>query len=160
MREKARFAPDDPDFALIEDALADVYLLSGSSRLHESQCRSAGVEISRTNLRFLSCVRELGPVAVSKVARLMDMSLPTASRALRRLEDDGLVVRGGDPADARVAMFDVTREGEKVFQKIRRVQKEELARALDALPARRRHEIALALTELIRHLRGDTDRRN
>src|SRR5947209_2847637 len=94
-----RSAPAARDLDRIEQALTDLVRLTSSARVHDARVRGSGVTISRTHLRFLSAVEELGPVSVSKLATRMDLSQPTASRALQQLEADGYVERTADPAD-------------------------------------------------------------
>src|SRR6185437_2093240 len=101
-----------------------------SARVHDLRVRGSGVAISRTNLRFLSEVEELGPVSVSKLAARMDLSQPTASRALQQLESDGYVTRTSDPADGRVAYYSVTKGGLDAHQHMRTFMASQLAEAI------------------------------
>ncbi len=137
------------DFDRIEQALSDLVRLTSSGRVHETRVRSSGVPISRTHLRFLTAVVELGPVSVTKLAARMDMSQPTASRALQQLEGDGYVERAADPADGRVAYYTVTETGREAHQKLRSVMAEQLAQALRDMPNPRRAKLADLLTELV-----------
>ena len=123
--------------------------LTSSARVHDARVRGSGVAISRTNLRFLDAVEELGPVSVSKIASRMDLSQPTASRALQQLESDGYVERTADPADGRVAYYSVTKGGLEAHQRMRTFMASQLAEAIRDLKGERRREVADALTELV-----------
>jgi DNA-binding MarR family transcriptional regulator len=144
-----RRPPATGDLDRIEHALSDLVRLTSSARLHDARVRGSGVTISRTNLRFLSAVEELGPVSVSKLASRMDLSQPTASRALQQLELDGFVERAADPSDGRVAYYSITKGGTEANQRMRAFMASQLAEALRDLKDDRRHEIAGALAELV-----------
>ncbi len=144
--------PATGDLERIEQGLSDLVRLTSSARVHDARVRGSGVAISRTNLRFLDAALELGPVSVSKLASRMDLSQPTASRALQQLESDGYVQRTGDPADGRVAFYSVTAGGLAAHQRMRTFMAGQLAEALRDLPPARRREIAGALAELVQLL--------
>jgi DNA-binding MarR family transcriptional regulator len=140
------------DLERIEQALSDLVRLTSSARVHDSRVRGSGVQISRTNLRFLDATLELGPVSVSKLATRMDLSQPTASRALQQLEADGYVARTSDPADARVACYTATDAGGDAHNRMRRFMAGQLADALQDMPAPRRADLAELLAELVARL--------
>jgi DNA-binding MarR family transcriptional regulator len=146
---RRRRPPAAGDLERIEQALSDLVRLTSSARVHDARVRGSGVAISRTNLRFLDAVEELGPVSVSKIASRMDLSQPTASRALQQLESDGYVERTADPADGRVAYYSVTRGGIEAHQRMRTFMASQLAEAIRDLKSERRREVADALTELV-----------
>ena len=100
--------------AAVEGAITDVFRLAGSRRLHQARQERSGVKLSRTGWEFLRRVDDLGPIRVSDLAELLDLSLPVTSRALQRLEGDGLVVRRADPNDGRVTRFVATAEGREI----------------------------------------------
>ena len=52
-------------------------------------------------LSALVTVEELGPLRLSELARREAVSVPTMSRVLAALDEQGLVVRTPDPQDAR-----------------------------------------------------------
>jgi DNA-binding MarR family transcriptional regulator len=79
----------------------------------------------------------------------MDLSQPTASRALQQLESDGYVHRTADPSDGRVAYYSVTKGGVEAHQRMRAFMAGQLAEALRDLTTERRSEIADALGELV-----------
>ena len=140
------------DFDRLERALADLVRLTASSRVHAAQVRGSGVELSRTQLRFLIQVEELGPVSVSKLAARMDFSQPTASRALQQLEADGLVARTGDPSDGRVAHYSATAAGIAAHARMQDFMTRQLAEALHDLDDDGRRQTADVLTDLVTRL--------
>jgi DNA-binding MarR family transcriptional regulator len=101
--------------------------------------------LSETNLGALRLVQRHGPIAVSEVARRLEVDLSNASRQLRALEDQGLVPRRVDPDDRRVARVAVTAAGRRVLDRARAVALNDYAVALDDWSARDRAQLATLL---------------
>jgi DNA-binding MarR family transcriptional regulator len=138
----------------IEQAVGELLRLTASPRVHDALVNATGIAISRTNSRLLAYVEERGPISVSKIAAVLDVSQPTASRSLQQLEEEGLVTRASDPDDGRVVVYAVTTKGRKARQKLRQHMHDQLAHALHDLGDDRTEEIADALDELVDRLRG------
>lgn len=134
------------------EALNALYRLSGSARVHAHTVAATGVQISRTGLRFLSLVDDTGPASATTMAAVLDVSQPTASRVLQRLEDDGLVVRRASTSDGRVSHYLTTAKGRRALQRVHRYHVEQLASVLDDVDEQRRADIAGAVTELVDRL--------
>ncbi|MFL6239440.1 MAG: MarR family winged helix-turn-helix transcriptional regulator [Actinomycetes bacterium] len=145
---------EDGQLVRIENAVGELLRLTASSRVHEALVSATGIAISRTNSRLLAYVEERGPISVSKIAAVLDVSQPTASRSLQQLEEEGLVARESDPADGRVVVYAVTQKGRKARQKLRQHMHDQLGVALSELDDDRTTEIADALDELVDRLRG------
>ena len=145
---------DNGELRRIEHAVGELLRLTASPRVHEALVSATGVAISRTNSRLLAYVEERGPISVSKIAGMLDVSQPTASRSLQQLEEEGLVTRESDPDDGRVVVYAVTGKGRKARQKLRQHMHDQLAVALAELSDDRTGEIADALDELVDRLRG------
>ena len=116
-----------------------------SPRQRERLQRALGVSLSETNLGVLRMVQRQGPVAVSEVARRLEVDLSNASRQLRVLEDQGLVTRTADPDDRRVARVAVTAAGRRVLDRARAIALNDYAVALDDWSARDRAQLATLL---------------
>ncbi len=113
-----------------------------SPRQRERLQRALGLSLSDTNLGVLRLVQRQGPVAVSEVARRLEVDLSNASRQLRVLEDQGLVTRAADPDDRRVARVAVTAAGRRVLDRARAIALNDYAVALDDWSARDRAQLA------------------
>ena len=113
-----------------------------SPRQRERLQRALGVSLSETNLGVLRLVQRQGPIAVSDVARRLEVDLSNASRQLRALEDQGLVTRTVDPDDRRVARVAITAAGRRVLDRARAVALNDYAVALDDWTARDRAHLA------------------
>lgn len=113
-----------------------------SPRQRDRLQRALGVSLSETTLAALRVVQRHGPVAVSEVARRLEVDLSNASRQLRALEDQGLVTRRVDPDDRRVARVAVTAAGRRVLDRARAVALNDYAVALDDWSTRDRAQLA------------------
>jgi DNA-binding MarR family transcriptional regulator len=113
-----------------------------SPRQRERLQRALGVSLSETNLGVLRLVQRQGPIAVSEVARRLEVDLSNASRQLRALEDQGLVTRTVDPDDRRVARVAITTSGRRVLDRARAIALNDYAVALDDWTARDRAHLA------------------
>lgn len=144
---------DERQVLRIEQSLAELQRLVGSARLHEQRVRATGVQLSRTTFRLLAELTDRGAVSVSRLASLMDVSQPTASRILAQLEEDGLVSRAGDPDDGRVVVYQASAKGRRAVQRMRDEMRTQMAASLAGLTDRRTREIADALDEIVERMR-------
>jgi DNA-binding MarR family transcriptional regulator len=123
-----------------------------SPRQRERLQRALGIALSETNLGVLRLVQRHGPVAVSDVARRLEVDLSNASRQLRALEDQGLVTRAVDPDDRRVARVAITAAGRRVLDRTRAIALNDYSVALDDWSARDRAQLAELLDRFRRAL--------
>ena len=77
-----------------------------------------------------------------------------ASRLVRRLEDEGLVVVDGDPADRRRRRLRLTFAGRAEVRELDRLSDGAAAALLDGVPAGRRGRLLAAMAEVERSLRA------
>jgi DNA-binding MarR family transcriptional regulator len=138
----------------VEEAITDLFRLAGSRRLHRARQERSGSRLSRSAWEFLRRVDDLGPIRVSQLAELLDLSLPVTSRALQRLEDEGLVTRRPDPADGRASRFVATAEGRRARAGLQAAMHDELATLLAAWPAADRAVLAEVLPRLVADMRS------
>ena len=137
------------DAARISRAIGDLMRVAGSERVHAARQQAAGVQLSQTELRFLGVVAEHGPLPVTELGAILHLSQPTASRTLRRLEDEGLVSRSADDTDARVARFEVTPDGRQVRDRFEAHMAVQMERALAGLSATKQKQLADLLEQLV-----------
>jgi DNA-binding MarR family transcriptional regulator len=156
---RSRRASDAPgaladQVTAVEAAITDVFRLAASRRLHQARQERSGVKLSRTGWEFLRRVDDLGPIRVSQLAELLDLSLPVTSRALQRLEDEGLVVRQSDPADGRATRFVATAQGAQARARIQDAMHHELDAVLAGWPESDRRMLAELLPRLVADMRA------
>lgn len=137
------------DLDRIAGAIGDLMRIAGSDRVHAMRQEAAGVDLSRTEVRFLALVEERGPLPVTELGAVLHLSQPTASRTLRRLEEGGLVRRGVDRADARIAKYEVTPAGRRARAAFQGAMDRQMEQILADMPAERRGLLADLLEEMV-----------
>ena len=96
--------------------------------------QEAGDDLSPSLSASLATIDRHGPLTPSRLAELERIKRPTATRVLRRLEEDGLVGRVTDPTDGRVALVSTTAAGRALLKRLRSRKNAYLARRLRELP--------------------------
>lgn len=136
------------DLQRISRAIGALMRVAESERVHAARQRGTGIDLSRTEVRFLATVNDLGPLPVTTLGSVLHLSQPTASRTLRRLEDGGLVQRHTD-TDGRVVRFGITAAGRRVWQRFEAFMAQQLDESLAGMPRDRRRELADLLEQLV-----------
>jgi len=94
-----------------------------------------------------------GPVRLNDLAERMNVSPPTASRAVDVLHELGLVERVEDPADRRALNIDLTPAGKRMFAAHRRRAKQAFRPAAEALSQEERETLSRLLGKMADALR-------
>lgn len=142
----------DPSLSRLAQALNDLYRLSGSARFHERTVESTKVNVTRSGLRFLSLVADVGPISATRLAQALDLSQPTASRVLQQLEAAGFVSRQAHDSDGRVSHYVATRKGKRALERVHHYHVSQLTEALADVDPQHRTTLAAAVTELVERL--------
>jgi DNA-binding MarR family transcriptional regulator len=108
--------------------------------------------LSRAAASVLVTLRDEGPQRVTALATHENVTQPTMSTLIRRLERRGLVVRKSDAADRRACLVEVTDEGRVVMRARELARSRWLAEQLSTLSAAEREQVALTLKLLERAL--------
>ncbi|MCM6778651.1 MarR family transcriptional regulator [Nocardia sp. CDC159] len=100
--------------------------------------------------RVMRALVDRGPLRVGELALIEGVRLPTMTNTVNRLEREGMVRRGVDPADARATLISVTGRGRRSFSDFIAVRERYLSERLARLDAEDRRKIAAALPALRR----------
>lgn len=119
--------PPDPNAVANRLHSAAVHLLRSGRRTDED------TGLSPARLSLLSLLVFGGPTTISELAAQQQVSLPTISRLVTALEQEGLVERARDPSDKRRVLVAATREGASIMLQARRNRVEYLAQRLRQL---------------------------
>ena len=117
--------------------------------------QQAGTELSASNASALSSVELHGPLTPSELAEIERIKRPSATRILRGLEEEGLVVRTPDPKDGRSALISLTVEGRERLRRLRQRKNAYLARRMRDLDPGDVATLERAAEILERLLEGD-----
>ncbi len=113
--------------------------------------------LSAARLSALSVIVFGGPITMGELARAEQVQLPTISRLVTSLEQQGLVCREIPPSDRRVVSVQATGHGRQVLTEARERRIRDLGQQLQSLPP---HDLATLrrAADLLEHLGGtDTD---
>ena len=111
-------------------------------------------DLSRTAASVLAALRDGGPQRITALAAAEAVAQPTMTTLVGRLERDGLVTRGSDPADARAVLVSLTPEGLMRLKRIREARAAAIENRLDQLDPDEREALAAALPALEKLARG------
>lgn len=109
------------------------HIVSAASRFARTTTQVSGIRISAVSMRALGYIERSGPQRISRMAVYETITQPAMSTAINRLQDDGLVVRQPDPADARAQLVALTDRGRQMLAEYRGQVAGVLQPKLDAL---------------------------
>lgn len=125
-------------------------------RLARRQRQRADTGLSLGLQSALAVVDTNGPLTLGELAAIERVAPPTVTRIVAKLEDAGLVERGGDPADGRRVVVAITPAGAQRLAESRERRNAWLSEQLDRLPAADRRRLLAAVGSMERLL--DLDR--
>ncbi len=103
-------------------------LVEAVDRVVQERLRTEiGRPVTLSQLELLIVIERSAPVSVGRVARLLGVSNPAASKSVDRLVRRGLVRRGESTADRRTVVLELTADGRSLLGDGQRV----IQRALD-----------------------------
>ncbi|MCV7209025.1 MarR family transcriptional regulator [Mycolicibacterium canariasense] len=129
------------------DAITDA-LITASRLLVAISARSiADVDESITipQFRVLVILSTRGPSNLSTLAGLLDVQPSTIGRMVERLVTAGLLERRPHPSSRRELMVELSPRGRKTVRTVTMRRRSEIARVVEAMPARQRHGLVDAL---------------
>lgn len=80
-------------------------------RLARKQRQQAGTGLTPSLQSALAMIDVRGPLTLGELAAVEQISPPTITRIVSKLEEIGLVTRAADPDDGRITRVDVTADG-------------------------------------------------
>ncbi|WP_037411285.1 MarR family winged helix-turn-helix transcriptional regulator [Candidatus Solirubrobacter pratensis] len=90
-----------------------------------------GHDLAPASWALLEHLDARGSMRVSDIAACHGVHTSSITPRLQRLEQDGLIERGADPADARVSIIHIAPPGRAALRSIHRARRLALAAALD-----------------------------
>lgn len=92
-----------------------------------------GSGVTMPQLTLLDWIAASPGCGIQEVANGLDLSAPTVSVGVRRLEDAGLLEREPDPRDGRALQLFLTTQGQALCQRSRAFRRDKLHRLLKGL---------------------------
>jgi DNA-binding MarR family transcriptional regulator len=153
-RRDERFGPDTSRWE-IKDFLT--FRINILYRLLDRQLKKMLADhhhLSIAEWRVLGQLATNSPTTVRAIAGTTYMAKSQISRAAARLVRFGYAVRGKDVDDERSAVFQITREGQKKYDLVMRMNRERQRRLLAQLDLVERRVMFDATSRLIAYVRG------
>ena len=145
MNEPFRSHEASPE--LVDEILAQIQPLIASQRKAVARhgCLRA---TSSTHLHVLFLLDCEGPMAMGRLAELLDVSLPNVTGIIDRMVERGLVERGRDDSDRRVVTVQATQAGRATVEEIDQIRRRTLAGVLERLTPEQQRRALQTFTEL------------
>lgn len=120
------------DRPVVEQALAEIDALIGFQR-RAFATRHTYRELSLPQLHLLFNLQAGGPRTVSELAETLEVSTPSASAILDRMEEHDLVTRCRDTTDRRVVHVGIGKRGATLLEEMAGMKRDQLRRVLDLM---------------------------
>jgi DNA-binding MarR family transcriptional regulator len=123
-------------------------VLGRLSRQLRTTAASTDAGLTPTKISVLLSVDRRGTTRISEVAELEALNPTLLSRTISTLVDAGLLDRVSDARDRRTAWVEVTDEGHRLAERMRRERTEVVNRGMSTLPAAERRILEQAIPAL------------
>ena len=133
---------------MVADIIAELAVAGRELRCIGSQ-RLAQGGLSLGTYHLTSILERHGPMSMSRIAELVDVSFPTATGIVDRLEERRLVERVRVPDDRRVVLVQLTEGGRQALRDVDVLKEAFLEKVLTRLES----SSLVALTGVLRDLR-------
>jgi DNA-binding MarR family transcriptional regulator len=123
-------------------------VLGRLSRQLRTTAASTDAGLTPTKISVLLSVDRRGTTRISEVAEIEALNPTLLSRTISTLVDAGLLDRVSDARDRRTAWVEVTDEGHRLAERMRRERTEVVNRGMSTLPAAERRILEQAIPAL------------
>ncbi|MFZ0388062.1 MAG: MarR family transcriptional regulator [Solirubrobacteraceae bacterium] len=123
-------------------------VLGRLSRQLRTTAASTDAGLTPTKISVLLSVDRRGTTRISEVAEIEALNPTLLSRTISTLVDAGLLDRVLDAGDRRTAWVEVTHEGHRLAERMRRERTEVVNRGMSALPESERRILEQAIPAL------------
>ena len=142
------------DRELVERIIAELRASLGELRCAAAQ-HLVKSGISMSHVHVLSVLRHRGPMPMSRMAEMLDVSLSNATGLMDRMEERGLIERMRVPDDRRIVLVKPTGAGADALAEMEIVGDEMLGSILGRLDAAQLHRLTQSLADLREAIRRD-----
>ncbi|MDQ6682970.1 MAG: MarR family transcriptional regulator [Chloroflexota bacterium] len=121
-------------------------LLSRQRGAWAARCHARGVSI--THLQVVTVLEDEGQVSMSRLAEILDVSLPSVTGIVDRMAERGLVERVADPSDRRVVLARLTAAGAELGAELERLRLDRLGAVVQRLTEAQQANLLQAVRDL------------
>jgi DNA-binding MarR family transcriptional regulator len=150
-------AASDDERRLLTESILELYAAFCSALTINLRNSWLSVELTMPQIKVLLLVVTSGHVTTSWIAKRLGVSLPSATRFIDRLVEQGVVTREEDPHDRRYTNIAPTEEGRRTVESLNTYRREYLGTALSALGIDELREVRQGLSHLVAVGQADTD---
>lgn len=111
--------------------------------------RASELDLTYAQSQVLFYVAEHAACHMGDVAKAFGVTLPAVTHIIDRLEQKQFVVRGDHPADRRVYVLELTRQGKALVQELHTMQMRGLEKVLARMSADDRNRVVKGLEALV-----------
>lgn len=129
-------------------------LLSAVAKFNRWATKHSVLPISSAQARLLGLVEANEDARIGELAAADHCSQPTMTAQVKKLEEQGLLVRTPDEDDARASRIALTDAGRGVLKQVRQARTDVIAPVLAALSPQDR-EVLVRANELLRQIAAD-----
>ena len=104
--------------------------------------------ISNTHLHVLFLLEGEGPLPMSRLAEMLDVSLPNVTGIVDRMVERGLVERGRDTDDRRIVTVSATEGGREAVEEIDQIRRRALGSVLERLTPEQQRRALRTFTDM------------
>lgn len=116
------------------------------SQLIEKSLKKIGLD--NTKRKIILSTNALGEANITEIANLSTIKLTTATKAVYRLVEEGIVEVFSSPYDERISMVKLTEKGQSLVEKIHQINHVTLSGILNSFDEKELQQINLKLKKL------------
>lgn len=113
-------------------------------RILVAELRRGGHRMTPGNFQLMFMLQE-GPANLSELAENQNVSLPTISRSVHRLEKIGWIRRGTAPHDRRMTIISLTEDGQKRLAEMSQLAQDTLGKLIQTTTSAEREALSAGL---------------
>lgn len=111
--------------------------------------RASELDLTYAQSQTLFYVRDHPGCHMGDVAKAFGVTLPAVTHIVDRLEQKQFMIRGDDPADRRVYVLELTRQGKALVHELHTMQMKGMEAVLQRMPAEDRQRVLKGLEALV-----------
>ena len=130
--------------------LLDLLNALGSTTFRQLLWQKASeIDLTYAQSQVLFHVAEHPDCHMGEVAKAFGVTLPAVTHIVDRLEQKQFLIRGDDPADRRVYVLELTRQGKALVQELHTMQMKGMEAVLQRMPVEDRQRVLKGLEALV-----------
>lgn len=152
-KDQSKVGPAEAGFVLEDYALYNLVRTSATYNEEMSKALKR-YRLDTMRWRVLMLLNDKSPSSVGEIARRSVTKMPTLTRVLIRMEEEGLIVRRSLENDKRIVQVTMTPKAAQTLRSVQAIGQKVFERALEGVSA----EEAAMMIDLLRRIRANLSR--